>query len=148
MAKNTNGKSKNPETAGSTLPPNLLGELEAEIMHFMWELEVATVTRVVRLISYRRNIAYTTVMTVMGHLVDKGLLSRKSDGKRYTYEVAQTRDQFLRKASQERVRKVLNDFGDLAIAGFMGEITKSSPNRLEEIKGLLEEASHEDAASG
>ncbi len=148
MAKNTNRKSKKAETSGPVIPGNLLGDLEAEIMHFMWELEVATVQKVVRLISFRRDIAYTTVMTVMGHLVDKGLLSRTSDGKRYTYKIAQTRDEFLRTASQERVRRVLSEFGDLAIAGFVGEITKSSPDKLEQLRGLLDEASNEDTASG
>jgi predicted transcriptional regulator len=147
MAKNNKGKSKNLVTSGPNVPGNLLGELEAEIMHFMWELETATVQRIVTLIGYRRVIAYTTVMTVMGHLVDKGLLNRTSDGKRYTYVVTQTREQFLRKASQERVRRVLNEFGDLAIAGFIDEIRKSKREKLEELRGLLDEAAREDATS-
>ena len=149
MAKNTktNSKSEKVEQPGPVVPGNLLGELEAEVMHFMWELDTATVQRVVRLISYRRVIAYTTVMTVMGHLVDKGLLNRSSDGKKYIYVVAQTKEQFLRRASQERVRRIINDFGDLAIAGFMGEISKSNPEKLEELRGLLDEAAAEDAAS-
>jgi predicted transcriptional regulator len=147
MAKNSKTRSKNLETSGLNVPGNLLGELEAEIMHFMWELETATVQRVVTLISYRRAIAYTTVMTVMGHLVDKGLLNRTSDGKRYNYAVVQTREQFLLRASRERVRRVLNEFGDLAIAGFMGEIRKSNREKLEELRGLLDEAASEDAAS-
>ena len=147
MAKSTKGKSKSLEASGPNVPGNLLGELEAEIMHFMWELETATVQRIVTLIAYRRVIAYTTVMTVMGHLVDKGLLNRTSDGKRYTYVVVQTREEFLRKASQERVRRVLNDFGDLAIAGFMGEIRNSNREKLEELRSLLDEAASEDSTS-
>ena len=143
MAEYTNDRSKKPNNTGSAMPRNLLGELEAEVMHIMWELQTATVQRVVRLISYRRGLAYTTVMTVMGHLVDKGLLTRSSDGKRYTYAVAQTREQFLSKVSRERVRSLLDDFGDLAIASFVTEISRSGPERLRELRALLDEAARE-----
>ena len=140
MTKRVSRQSKHLETPGKALPDNLLGELEAEVMHYMWELERATVQRVVRLISFRRTIAYTTVMTVMGHLVRKGLLARTSDGKRYTYRVALTRDEFLRRASRERIGRLVSDFGDLAIAGFIEEIARSVPEKLQQTKDLLETA--------
>ena len=60
----------------------LLGSLELQVMEFMWQTGEATVQQVVKTINRRRPIAYTTVMTVMGHLVDKGLLSRTMEGKR------------------------------------------------------------------
>lgn len=146
MAKNTKSKTEKVDQPRTVIPGNLLGQLEAEVMHFMWELDTATVQRVVRLISYRRVIAYTTVMTVMGHLVDKGLLTRTSDGKRYNYKVAQTRAEFLAKAVQQRISRLLNEFGDAAIASFVSEIAKSKPEKLQEIKDQLEQAAKGEAA--
>src|SRR5450830_680212 len=114
----------------SIISRKLLGKLEAEVMQCMWGCSEGTVQSVVGTIGKRRPLAYTTVMTVMGHLVDKGLLSRSSDGKRYLYKVAQTREDFLRSALQNVVRQTLSDFGDLAIAGFVGEISKEKPEKL------------------
>lgn len=141
---------KLPETSPNGKDPQgviskkLLGKLEAEVMNCMWECQEGTVQSVVATIGKKRPLAYTTVMTVMGHLVDKGLLSRLSDGKRYLYKVAKTREEFLRSALQNVVRQTLNDFGDLAIAGFLGEISKMKPEKLVEIKGLLREATDEE----
>jgi predicted transcriptional regulator len=80
----------------SLIPIKLLGELEAEIMEHMWDIGQARVRHIFRLIDNKRPIAYTTVMTVMGHLVKKGLLTRTSEGNRYIYKVARTKDEFLR----------------------------------------------------
>lgn len=129
-------------------PGKLLGSLEAEIMSHMWRLEEATVRQVVGIINREREVAYTTVMTVMGHLVDKGLLARRSEGKKYRYTVAQSEDEFLLSRSQEKVRSVLSEYGDLAIAGFLGEIGKAKPEKLAELREMLRKAADEDASPG
>jgi predicted transcriptional regulator len=127
-------KSARDETA--TVLSGLLGSLELEVMEFMWQAGEATVRQVGEVISRKRSIAYTTVMTVMGHLVDKGLLSRTLEGKKYRYQVAQSKDEFLYQASQRMIRTLINDFGDLAIAGFLGEIGQLEPDRLEQLRRL------------
>jgi predicted transcriptional regulator len=146
MAK-TNNDPKDLKTPQNLVSKRLLGTLEAEVMQYMWEVKVAPVQRVVQVFNSRRPVAYTTIMTVMGHLVDKELLTRTADGKRYIYQVAQSQEEFLLKASQNMVRSVLSDFGDLAIAGFMGEISRVNPERLEELRGLLQEAMNEETIS-
>lgn len=78
------------------IPKKLLGALEAEIMKYMWDIGQARVRHILKLIDNKRPIAYTTVMTVMGHLVEKGLLTRTTNGNCYIYKVAQTKDEFLR----------------------------------------------------
>ncbi len=114
----------------------LLGSLEFEVMEFMWQAGEATVRQVTKVIDHKRPIAYTTVMTVMGHLVNKGLLARVKEGKRYHYRVAQSRDEFLHEISKRLVRTMVDDFGDLAIAQFLGEIDNVDAGRLEELRGL------------
>ena len=136
----------NSPNADKLISGKLLGELEAEIMQHMWDIERATVQHIVRLINRQRPIAYTTVMTVMGHLVEKGLLTRTAEGKRYQYQIAQSKEEFLRNTSQHMVRNILHDFGDLAIAGFLGEISRVKPEKLEELQSLLQEAMDEKTA--
>jgi predicted transcriptional regulator len=53
----------------------ILGDLEADVMEAMWARGRATVHDVhERLAAADRELAYTTVMTVMSRLADKGLL--------------------------------------------------------------------------
>lgn len=86
-------------------------------------------------------------MTVMGHLVDKGLLSRTKEGKRYRYRLTKSSDEFLQETSKSRIRILLDDFGDLAIAQFLGEIGNVDADRLEELRGLVQESSSENNES-
>src|ERR1035437_4957446 len=139
-------KQGNQDNSYSLVSKKLLGSLECEVMECMWESNEATVQHVLQVISKKRPLAYTTVMTVMGHLAEKGILTRTSEGKRYLYKVALNREEFVRTASQNMVRQTLSDFGDLAIAGFMGEISKVKPEEIEKLRDLLREALDEKAA--
>ncbi len=139
MSADNRGKRPNKQAVSAL--KKLLGSLELEVMEFMWPGGEATVRQVTKAIDRKRPIAYTTVMTVMGHLVDKGLLARAREGKRYRYRLARSREEFLHETSKNMIRTLLDDFGDLAIAGFLGEINKIDADRLEKLRGLLQEAS-------
>ncbi|MBR9917462.1 BlaI/MecI/CopY family transcriptional regulator [bacterium] len=65
-----------------------LGESEMEILHHVWELGEATVAEVQELILKKRKVAYTTVMTIMKNLNDKGYLKYRKQGVTYVYSAA------------------------------------------------------------
>jgi predicted transcriptional regulator len=90
-----------------------LGPLESEIMEAMWEKEQATVREVVDLLRPRRPLAYTTVMTVMNNLVNKGVLDREPVGKAYRYQVTLTPEAFREQSFRQAMNKVLECFSDL-----------------------------------
>lgn len=140
-----NSRTRSPKE--QTIPKKLLGSLELEVMEFMWHVGDATVRQVTEAINQRRSLVYTTVMTVMGHLVDKGLLARTKEGKRYRYRVVQSRSEFLHETSMGMIRTLVDDFGELAIAGFLGEIDKVEAERLEQLRNLVQEASGENNTS-
>ncbi len=62
-----------------------LGESEMEILHHVWEMGEATVAQVRERILKDRKVAYTTVMTIMKNLNDKGFLKYYKDGNTYVY---------------------------------------------------------------
>ncbi|SMO69165.1 BlaI/MecI/CopY family transcriptional regulator [Gracilimonas mengyeensis] len=62
-----------------------LGESEMEILHHVWEMGEATVAQVKDRILMDRKVAYTTVMTIMKNLNDKGYLKYRKDGNTYVY---------------------------------------------------------------
>lgn len=72
----------------SELEPTRLGDLESEIMRVAWEQGEVAVADVQRALQPQRSLAYTTVMTVMSRLADKGLLSRRKEGRAYVYQPA------------------------------------------------------------
>jgi predicted transcriptional regulator len=64
----------------------LLGPLEAEVMEVVWAASRPLAVRdVLATVNRRRRdaLAYTTVMTVMARLADKGILRRTRQGKGY-----------------------------------------------------------------
>lgn len=109
MNADSNGNRRREQIA--TVVRKLLGSLELQVMEYMWQAGEATVGQVTKAVESRRRIAYTTAMTVMVHLVDKGLLVRSKEGKRYRYRVAKSREDFLRETSRSMVRALVNELG-------------------------------------
>ena len=63
------------------------GELEAVVMDTLWNAAAPrSVREVLTELQTSRDIAYTTVMTVMERLYRKGLLTRVEDGKAFLYQ--------------------------------------------------------------
>ena len=128
----------------------LLGDLEVEIMEEMWrraerreggERGEATVRDIASSIQEKRAVAYTTVMTVMMHLAEKGLLTRTPlDKKTHLYRVALTEEEFLTRSSRQMVDALVEDFGDLALAQFLQVVEQADPRHLEHLRGLMEES--------
>lgn len=116
----------------------LLGELEADIMRVVWPRGHATVREVLDVLNRERprQVAYTTVMTVMSRLAEKGLLRRQLVGKTHHYEVAQTEQQFLHVASRRMIRSLIDDFGEVAIAEFLAELDEVEPERRRALRRL------------
>ena len=118
-----------------------LGELETEIMEIVWlDNKPISVRDVTQLLQKKRKIAYTTVMTIMGRLVDKGLLKRTTLGKAYCYQATYSKDKFLTKVSKQIIKNFVSNFGESAVANFTQEIAKISPTKRQELIKLLKEA--------
>lgn len=68
------------------------GQLEAVVMDRLWDHgEPMTVRQVLELLQRDREIAYTTVMTVMERLYRKQLLTREEHGRAFLYQPASSR---------------------------------------------------------
>jgi predicted transcriptional regulator len=72
-----------------------LGELENEVMTRVWQWNrTVTVREVLGDLHREREIAYTTVMTVMDKLFQKGWLRREREGRAYRYEPVSSREAY------------------------------------------------------
>ncbi|MEU9121198.1 BlaI/MecI/CopY family transcriptional regulator [Streptomyces sp. NPDC048506] len=72
--------------------PRPLGDLEDAVMTRVWEWNrPVTVREVLEDLQKERSIAYTTVMTVLDNLHQKGWVRREAEGRAYRYEAVSTR---------------------------------------------------------
>jgi len=116
-----------------------LHDLEAEIMDVVWSRRFRqfAVSSVLSILEKRREIAYTTVMTTLSRLHDKGLLKRQRDGKRYLYQPCMSREEFL----QETAREVLERIGEPAsresFALLVETVSSADTTALDELERVI-----------
>lgn len=84
----------------------VLTEQELEIMKIVWDLGPTTVRGVYEALRARRQIAYTTVMTMMRILERKGHLKVSRADRAYVYRPARPRQRVLGEMVQEFVDRV------------------------------------------
>src|SRR6185437_16375471 len=85
------------------------GELEAEVMHRVWDHDApVTVRELYDELREQRPIAYTTVMSTMDNLHRKGWLNRDKDGKAYRYTAVASREEY----SARLMREAMAQAGD------------------------------------
>ena len=86
----------------------VLTDQELEIMKIVWRRERATVREVYEELLTRRKIAYTTVMTMMGILEQKGRLKRTESERAYVYTPTEPAGEVVGSMVREFVKRVFN----------------------------------------
>src|ERR1043165_1314665 len=86
----------------------ILTEQELEIMKIVWEQPSVTVRDVYETLLERRKVAYTTVMTMMKILEQKGYLVRKQVDRAYVYRPAQSKNRVVRGMVRDFINRVFN----------------------------------------
>lgn len=106
-----------------------MGELEAHVLDVLWEADSwLTPGDVHAVLSKKRPLAYTTAMTILARLWNKGVLERKQEGRAYAYHPIQTREE----RAADRMNGLLGDVGDrsAALAHFLDALSPAERTRL------------------
>jgi BlaI family transcriptional regulator, penicillinase repressor len=94
-----------------------LGPAQAEIMNVVWRMQSATVPEIHAEITRRRpDVAYTTVLTLVQRLYARELLEREPEGRTFRYRAPRSRDELLAIWSDELIDRLIDDYGQIAIA--------------------------------
>src|SRR5947209_929356 len=109
---------------------------ELEIMKVIWELEEATVRDVYEKLLERRSIAYTTVMTMMNILEQKGQLQRRPADRAFVYRPARPKQKVIREMVREFVNRVFDGAAEPLLMHLV-EDKKLSAEDVAEIERLL-----------
>jgi predicted transcriptional regulator len=89
-------------------PESTLTRQELAIMKLIWQLETATVRDVYEALRRRRRVAYTTVMTMMKILTEKGYLTKRLEGRAYRYRPAHPKQAVVGSMVREFVARVFD----------------------------------------
>jgi BlaI family penicillinase repressor len=89
-------------------PHPTLTPQELAIMKVVWELEKATVRDVYEKLREQRQIAYTTVMTMMKILETKGYLKKSQLDRAYVYRPSRPRQQVMGAMVRDFVERVFD----------------------------------------
>lgn len=115
------------------------GELEAVVMERLWTLEEPTTVRaVLEDLRPHRQLAYTTVMTVMDNLYRKGWLRRDRDGLAYRYEPVMSRDAY----TADVMGRALSDSRDRG-AALIQFVAQMSPEETAALRTALRSVSRD-----
>ena len=85
-------------------------------MKVVWQLEKATVRQVYETLLARRRIAYTTVMTMMNILEQKGYLVKRQSERAFVYQPAQPQKQVIRSMVRDFLDRVFNGSAEPLVA--------------------------------
>ncbi|HEY0604126.1 MAG: BlaI/MecI/CopY family transcriptional regulator [Chloroflexi bacterium] len=119
----------------------VLGPLETKIMQIVWREKSITVKQVHRRLQdspEKPDIAYTTVMTTMTRLADKGILDRRRDGLAYVYTPAVTKDDFESMMVQRVLDGLMDDYEDETIDYLLDYLARNDPQRLQRMQRELQ----------
>ncbi len=128
-----------------------LGTLEAQVMEAVWDHDGPAAVEDVRaaLEDSGKESAYTTIMTTMSRLFDKGLLERQLEGRAYHYTPALTRSELGSSVTRRVVDALMGSFAEPAMAYFVEALSDEDPDRLDTLAELIrerrEQADSEDA---
>jgi len=121
--------------------PPALHELESEVMEQLWSGGEATVRSVMEALNKqtRKDRAYTTYMTVMARLHEKGLLERRREGKTDYYCPTHERNEYMTLRAQAEVDGLVAQYGDVALSHFAQQMASLDPARRRALQRLARE---------
>lgn len=109
-----------------------------EVLHHVWELDEATVAEVRERILEERNVAYTTIMTVMKNLAEKGYLQYRKEGVAYVYSPARSADDVRQSLLGDLLKKVFNG-SPQSLAQALVQQEDLSDNDLADIRAMIDQ---------
>ena len=113
-----------------------LTPLELEIMHVLWNEGPANVQAVQR--NLKRDLAYTTVQTMLNILHRKGKVKRILKDRAYFYKPAVSRSQVVGQHMSDIVERLFGGSAESLVMSLV-ETKHLTPKKLERLQKLLEE---------
>jgi BlaI family penicillinase repressor len=123
-------------------PRSTLTPLELAIMKIVWHIGEATVRDVYETLLKSRDIAYTTVLTMMKILEDKGYLTRTQVDRAHLYRPAKPRQQVVGAMVKDFVDRVF-DGASVGLLAHLARDNRLSEKQRKAVRRMLDEMKEE-----
>ena len=120
-------------------PSRSLTDAEARVMAVLWESQTATVADVVRALSKRRVVSYSTVQTILRILETKGYVAHDKVARAFIYRPLVDERQARRRALRHLVSRLFKGSPSLLVLNVL-EDERIDPGELRQLKKLIEDA--------
>lgn len=120
--------------------PTPRGELELALLTELWSMpdHTASGRALHDRIGASRGIVYTTVTKVLDRLVEKGLVTRRREGRAFVYTSVVQRAETQRAMVRKVVGSIIGDDPQPAVAALIGAVEDISTELLEQLRAELE----------
>ena len=115
-----------------------LTEAELKLMEVLWLKGSATVGEVVEALPRRKSVAYSTVLTTLRILEQKGYVRHTKEGRAFIYHPVVDRRQACHNAVTHLVSRFFNNSPEMLVLNML-EDGKIDSGELERLKKLTEE---------
>lgn len=114
----------------------ILGPLEGRIMRAVWSESVPERFTVRDVQKITPKLAYTTLMTTLSRMAEKGILAqdRVPNQRAFQYRAAGTAAEYLAAASRQQANRMLEQFGDAALAAFAAQLDELPREQRERLR--------------
>ena len=104
--------------------PEILGPLERRVMERLWTAGPQSVAEVLQALNQggARHLAYTTVMTILARLFEKGYVSRELEDRHYRYTAALDEASLQAQVGRRELGRLIDRYGIDSVAGFAADI--------------------------
>lgn len=116
----------------------LLGELEKQVLQYLWCSSGVDVKQVHAELSKQRNSSVNTVQSALERLFKKGLLRREKQGHAYLYSAEIARDELIAKLIDSVAGDFVNKGESSLVAAFSSVSTKMDEDQLDQLEQLIE----------
>jgi predicted transcriptional regulator len=107
-------------------------------MDVLWKKGTATVSAVVEALGAETPLAYSTVLTTLRILENKGYVRHKKDGRAFVYRPVVRRDKAQANALKHLLRRFFEDSPELLMLNLL-ERKQISPEQLQRLRNRIEE---------
>ena len=109
---------------------------ELEVLQVIWDRGPCTVRQVMSVLNQTRRRAYTSIMSLMNIMDEKGLLKREPKGRAFVYKNRATRKKTLSKMVADLLGRAFDGSASEMVAHLL-EQTKPSKDELKEINKTI-----------
>ena len=106
------------------VPTTVLGPLEQRVMARLWQAGPQAVGEVMDALngSAERQLAYTTVMTILVRLHEKGLVRRQKERRHYRYTAAVDESSLVAQVGRRELNRLIERYGAASVVAFAAEL--------------------------